>query len=529
MPAVGPALDLLRNHATAMAAACVCAGTVALAFWTGGPWHALPVLLLAGLWIGQQRTQRAATRSRLAELTTHAERMRDELVAVSADARESLDKVRQAGAKIGSASLEFGADAKRQHTTISESIGSIEQVGASRLEVGETLTRLSPHASETAASVAALDGSIWEIAENTDELRQLMEEVASATTELSAAVGQIAQGAERLGVSSDTTRDRLGRMEHSVRSVETNAAATHRVSEEALDHARAGIERVRELAGGMRDIDESFHDVQGTIERLAERSASIEDIVGLIDELVSRTHLLALNASIIAAQAGEQGRSFSVVAGEVRELANLTTDSTKEIAGHVAAVREQVDGAVEAVEIGAARVAAGRVLSDAADASLQQIHDGSEQATAMTREIATATEEQVAELTAVGSCMDEVADLVQQIGQATREQKASSQLVLRKLDDMRDLAQRVAETCSKQAGESRQITEGAAALAEGIEEIRRSTVAQSEVGDEVLGGLRAVAELADAGLQHAELLAAGTSDLDERTKRLNGDLDRFDA
>lgn len=529
MSAVEPESELLSSRVIAIAGAGIGTASIAAALFAGNFAAALSVLVIAGLWAAHHRAERAASQVELTELANQVEYMRDGLAAVAGDVRARVDEVRQAGARIGSTGAELGADAQRYQETVTGSIGSIERLRTASREVGETLTRLGPHAHETASSVSTLDASIWEIAENTDEFRQLMEEVASATSELSSAVGQIAQGAVQLGDSTDATRERLTRLESSVRSVENNAAATHQVSEEALDHARVGIERVRELAGGMRDIDDSFRGVQQSIERLADRSASIEDIVGLIDEIVSRTHLLALNASIIAAQAGEQGRAFSVVASEVRDLADLTANSTKEIAGHVAAVREQVDGAVEAVEIGAARVAAGTALSEAADTSLQQIHDGSEQATAMTREIAMATEEQSAELTAVGASMAQVADLVQQIGQATREQNASSQLVLGKLDDMRGLAQRVAEACSKQAGNSRQITEATAALAEGIEEIRRSTEIQGQVGEKVLGGLRSVLQLADAGLERADLLGSGISGLEELANQLGTEIGRLDA
>jgi methyl-accepting chemotaxis protein len=527
--AVEPGSEFLSSRAIAIAGGATCSIGLGVALFAGSLWSALFILVIAGLGIAQHNVQRTSGRDELDALTSQVEQMRAGLNAIADDVRARVDEVKQASAQIGATGSELGADARRHQATVTGSIGAIERMATSSREVRDTLTRLSPHASETASSVSTLDASIWEVAENTDEFRQLMEEVASASSQLSSAVGQIAQGAVSLGESTDATRERLTRLESSVRSVENNAAATHTVSEEALDHARVGIERVRELAGGMRDIDDSFRGVQQTIERLADRSASIEDIVGLIDEIVSRTHLLALNASIIAAQAGEQGRAFSVVASEVRDLADLTADSTKEIAGHVAAVREQVDGAVEAVEVGAARVAAGTALSDAADASLQQIHDGSEQATAMTREIAMATEEQSAELTAVGASMNQVATLVQQIGQATREQNASSQLVLGKLDDMRGLAQRVAEACSKQAGNSRQITEATAALAEGIEEIRRSTEAQSQVGDEVLGNLREVLALAEAGLERADTLGVGLNALDGHTGQLAIEAERLDA
>ncbi len=496
-----------------------------------GAWHSLlvvlPTLLAAATGYGFARRVATDASNEPAPTVVHSARTSRDRVTIAAErhAREAAAIANEFAAAERALSTSLG----EQSTVAHDMRDSVETMLDAAVGISDAIGPLGVHAQETASSVASLDGSIWQIAENTEALRLNVDEAASATSELSAAVSQIADGAVSLGGSSDATNERIGRLERSIRSVESNADHTHRVSEEALAHARSGIAQVQELTGGMREIDKSFRGVQERIDGLAERSASIEGIVGLIDEIVSRTHLLALNASIIAAQAGEQGRAFSVVATEVRSLADLTADSTKEIAGHVAGVRDQIDQAVEAAEVGAARVASGRSLSEATAESLSLIHDGSEQATAMTREIADATEEQSAELAAVKASMADVSNLIQQIVSATREQNESSHVVLERLDQMREVAQQVAEGCSRQATGSRQMTEAAAALAEGISDISRATAGQSERGMRVLEGLQQMASHASGGAVQLERLAAGASDLAVHSDALLAEVESDEA
>ena len=477
----------------------------------GGP------ALAAAVWVPFLLTGATGLRSQRREEAQRAEAERA-LAALRDDMRQAVDDLRgglgEVVAQTGSlsqTSRAVAADASRQLEEVSETVTAFGLISESAGLADDAVKRLSEGAQEAAGSVSALDGSIWEIAESTEVLRNTMEEAGSATIEMTASIRQIAEGAERLGESSQATRESLARLDESIHSVESNAAETHRVSEDALGHARAGIEKVTEFQTGMREIDESFHNVQATIDRLAERSRSIDEIVSLIDEVVSRTHLLALNASIIAAQAGEQGRAFSVVAGEVRELADLTSRSTKEIADHVAAVRSQVDEAVEVVEIGAARLATGRKLSVETGESLRQIHEGSERATGMTRLIADATELQTTELGAVQTAMNDMNALVEQITRATREQSMASGAVLTGLDQMRDLCETLTRSCASQANESRQITGSASSLAESVEEIRGVVSFQKDQSNRILEHLQIIEEISAAGVERSKALSASTT------------------
>ena len=171
-----------------------------------------------------------------------------------------------------------------------------------------------------------------------------------------------------------------------------------------------------------------------TVKELGKSSDQIGEIIGVIDDIADQTNLLALNAAIEAARAGEQGRGFAVVADEVRKLAERTTKATKEIAGMIKKIQADTTGAVQSMEEGTQEVERGIELADKAGMSLKEIVGVSQKVTDMVTQIAAASEEQ-------SSASEQISKNVEGISKVTGETAQGTQQIARAAEDLNRLTE----------------------------------------------------------------------------------------
>jgi methyl-accepting chemotaxis protein len=189
----------------------------------------------------------------------------------------------------------------------------------------------------------------------------------------------------------------------------------------------SGGEIVEETTQGMVRISQSVKDSASTIETLGKNSEQIGEIIKVISDIAEQTNLLALNAAIEAARAGEQGRGFAVVADEVRSLAEKTTTATKEIGDMIKKIQEETSSAVRSMQTGTKDVDNGVMLANQAGQSLKQIVEAIQNVTDMIMQIATAAEEQSATGGEVVSNIESVAGITQTTANNAEESSAYSQ------------------------------------------------------------------------------------------------------
>ncbi|MHB9041660.1 MAG: methyl-accepting chemotaxis protein, partial [Melioribacteraceae bacterium] len=169
-----------------------------------------------------------------------------------------------------------------------------------------------------------------------------------------------------------------------------------------------------------------------TVQTLGKSSDQIGEIVQVIDDIADQTNLLALNAAIEAARAGEQGRGFAVVADEVRKLAERTTKATKEIATMIKQIQKDTEGAVQSMSRGTEEVEKGKVLADKAGQSLKQIISGAQDVVDMSTQVAAASEEQ-------SSAAEQISKNIEAISNVTQESAAGVQQIARAAEDLNRL------------------------------------------------------------------------------------------
>jgi methyl-accepting chemotaxis protein len=238
------------------------------------------------------------------------------------------------------------------------------------------------------------------------------EQVASASEELSSSATLQAQGADHQKDQAAQVATAMQEMSSAVQQVSENCSQAADASRRAAETARAGGAVVEKALTQMHAIAESVAGTAKEIGELGRRTDQIGRIAGVIDDIADQTNLLALNAAIEAARAGEQGRGFAVVADEVRKLAERTTIATKEISQMISVIQDGTKAAVKAMDIGSQQVEEGVASTGRAGESLQQIIHMSEEVGSMITHIATAATEQSGATSDINQSMDQIAQLV---------------------------------------------------------------------------------------------------------------------
>lgn len=267
-----------------------------------------------------------------------------------------------------------------------------------------------------------------------NNLRQLIqsiagtaEHVASASEEISSSASQQAQSAETQKDQAAQVATAMQEMSSTVLQVSENSNKAAEASNKAAETARHGGEIVEETLSKMRAIADSVSGTAKKMEELGKSSDQIGRIAGVIDDIADQTNLLALNAAIEAARAGEQGRGFAVVADEVRKLAERTTTATKEIAQMIQNIQDETKTAVTAMEEGTRQVDDGVNSTAQAGNSLKEIIHMSEQVGEMITHIATAATEQSSASEEVNNNMDRIAKLVKESAEGAQQSAKACQ------------------------------------------------------------------------------------------------------
>lgn len=247
------------------------------------------------------------------------------------------------------------------------------------------------------------------------------EHVASASEEISSSAVQQSQSAETQKDQTTQVATGMQEMSSTVQQVSENSSKAAEASRQAAEVAREGGAIVEETLAKMRTIAASVSTTAKKVEELGKSSDQIGRIIGVIDDIADQTNLLALNAAIEAARAGEQGRGFAVVADEVRKLAERMTRATKEIADMICTVQDETKVAVAAMEEGTKQVEEGVTTTSKAGDSLKQIIHMSEQVGEMITHIATAATEQSSATEEINTNMDQIAKLVKESADGAKE------------------------------------------------------------------------------------------------------------
>ncbi|NPV29610.1 MAG: methyl-accepting chemotaxis protein [Firmicutes bacterium] len=319
--------------------------------------------------------------------------------------------------------------------------------------LGQQFDRMLAMLSQLLQKVVATGQDLFSSAQ---QLSQGAEEAAKVTEQIAATIEQVATGADNQAKSVDETSNRIKEMIKQVQQVDLNSQTVASASEQAGKAAEGGKEAITRAVTQMQTISETVNRSAQTVRNLGERSQEIGQIVSVITGIADQTNLLALNAAIEAARAGEQGRGFAVVADEVRKLAEQSAEAAKQISVLIKEIQGETEKAVQAMEAGTGEVQQGIKVVEEAGIAFSEINRAINNVAARISEVFQATREMIqsadqaaAAVENIASISQETAASAEEVAAATEEQTAtmeelaaSASSLHRIADQLRELTER---------------------------------------------------------------------------------------
>jgi len=341
--------------------------------------------------------------------------------------------------------------------------GVMQQVGQGDLTVRAPVVRadeigmLAEDCNGLIESLALIASGVRRSAESVSaaaaQLSASSQEISSSTMEISSSVQQIAHGAELQSRKVEETSGAMESINSTTGEVSQQADEAARTSEEAARVAETGEKATGEAVVKMDEVQSAIQTLAASVELLGQRSGEIGTIVDVITSIADQTNLLSLNAAIEAARAGESGRGFSVVAEEVRKLAEGSGKAAEQIGDLIKEVQQETAKAVQYMQIGMREVAEGSDVVGRTGESLRHITDAVSRTALLAEQIAHAMAEQAGKTSAVDKAMHDIAAVVEenaasaeQTAAAAEEQTACMEEITSSAQELSDMAQRLEDS-----------------------------------------------------------------------------------
>ncbi len=385
---------------------------------------------------------------------------------------------------------------QEQSELVESSTRSLDNVRSGIDKVFKTAEQVNRRTEECAGRAAELQASSEQVRASMQNLFQSVENTSASTAQMSAASTQMASMISALTTVGEQMLSFVSEMDATTRQLDETARHTATLSSQAREEALTGREAVQRTVSGIDHSRELIEKAAEALDELAARAGEIERIVAVIAEVTRQTNLLALNAAIIAAQAGEHGRPFTVVADEMRELADQTRRSTQEITTMISGLQNGSREAVRAVHQGRDLVRGNVDVAQNASVSLGRIVTASTTSFEMAERISDSLKQQAEASHRLHEATSRMADHIVENRRSIEEQAGNAQILAREADRVRDIAGQVRTASEQQSVAARDIATSVEQIDNDARHTRDLLVEQIAELERIAGAAAAMRDIA---------------------------------
>ena len=379
------------------------------------------------------------------------------------------------------------AAADVQKSAVDETTSAMAQMDNSVSRIAKGAESLSASAGDTSTSIIELSTSIERIADNANVFSETAHDTASSIEEMVSTIKQIAASIDNLQSSSEAMASSIDEVNATTKDIEQRAVESVSLAEQVMINASdKGMQASAAAMTGIENIKKSVEALSDVINMLAKKTVDIGKILNVIDDVADQTNLLALNAAILASKAGEHGKGFTIVADEIKSLAERTSASTNEIAALINSVQEVTKSSIRMASEGIQTVDKGLLLVRDVNTALGDIVDSSKASTEMARAIQRATSEESIVIRKITESIEGMAEQTETISRAIQEQNRGSRLIIEATEKVKDLARQVKTATNEQKDGSRLIADVIENVTQQAVQIAGATSQQKEKSVEIV-------------------------------------------
>lgn len=432
--------------------------------------------------------------------------------------------------KIASSSHEIMSVTDIQKEAIKDTVSVTENMNNATSMIAGSTEQLSASASEISSSIYEMTTAIEKIAENTNVFSDTAQETASSIEEMVATIKQISSSIETLSVSSQEISSAINEVNATTMDIENRAEQSVALAETVMHNAEEkGMKAAGTAMEGMKNIKKSVMDLSGIINMLGKRADDIGKIINIIDDVADQTNLLAINAAILASKAGEHGRGFSVVADEIKSLAERTSFSTGEISELIKTVQDYIKSSITMASSGLNTVEKGLVnVQDLSDA-LKEIAESSKASTEMAIAIKRATSEESVVIRHITVGIETMTEQTENISRAIQEQNKGSKFIMDATEKVKDLSREVKTATNEQKDTSKLIAEAIESVSNQASHIAEVTGNQKEHSAEMVDSVKKYSNTSDRLIKSTNDMNTVIRALKEEAQTLLQEIKRFEV
>ncbi|WP_242692169.1 methyl-accepting chemotaxis protein [Bacillus sp. MM2020_4] len=415
---------------------------------------------------------------------------------------------------------------------VEEVSAAIEQMSASINIVSESTGILTSSAEETSAAIQEMMASIEQVAMNIGSVDINVDEISAAIEEMSKSINDVSDNAKMLAERSEQTNESVEIMVKSTKQIADSVNKVNGLSNTVQNDAFEGAASLKETLEGMKEISEVITKASKVMETLGESSNEIGSIIEVIDNIADQTNLLALNAAIEAARAGEHGKGFAVVADEVRKLAESSVKATNEIATLIQGIQAETTVAMSAINNGAQKVKAGNQLANQTNSAITKITEGIALVTEEMKQIAIATEKQSKNSELFADSIETAMKRSAMMAYSTNEQALTAEEIVKGIINIKTQVEQISIATAEQAQGSFAIVEAVQSVTDQSNSVTNATKEQALTAEEIVRNINSmkdrviqITEAANHQARYGKEISIVVENVRKQTEELNSGIE----